>query len=228
MGIEELWSTFKTIANDKDIAASEWNEWVIPSEKGDYAYRLGLKAAPMTSEIEVTKIMSILHAARLNAFTWVQDLIIRWASKCLQWGAGTIPPSVKSRYEKCEVEWKEKLGPLVGFKDRHCPNQVTGAMADLFFSERNRLSVVSAVESLSFWRKSYRREMFESEKQNLVRVLQGMSVLGRVGTSGHQVQVFKLRKFSIEFHIFIQETWPWILLGESVHRLVRSWTVWVY
>ena len=172
----------------------------------------------MSSEIEVTKIMSILHAARLNAFTWVQELIKRWASKCLQWGDGVIPPTTKSRYEKCEAEWKEKLGPLVGFKDKHCPNQVTGAMADLFFSERNRQSVINSVENLALWRKSYRREMFESEKENLRRLLQGISVLGRVGTSGGLVQVLKLRRFSIELHIFIQETWPWILLGEGVHR----------
>ena len=225
VGIEELWSTFKKLASDHEIPSSDWNDWVIPSEKGDYAQRLGLKAAPMTSEVEVTKIMSILHAARLNAFTWVQDLIIRWASKCLQWGAGTIPPTVKSRLEKCELEWKENLGPLVGFKDRHCPNQVTGAMADLFFSEQNRSKVVDAVENLSFWKKSYRREMFESEKLNLVRLLQGLSVLGRVGTSGHLVQVLKLRRFSIDLHIFIQESWSWILLGESVHRFFKIMTV---
>ena len=107
----------------------------------------------------------------------------------------------------------------------HCPNQVTGAMADLFFSEQNRSKVVDAVENLSFWKKSYRREMFESEKLNLVRLLQGLSVLGRVGTSGHLVQVLKLRRFSIDLHIFIQESWSWILLGESVHRFVKIMSV---
>ena len=164
--------------------------------------------------------MSILHAARLNAFTWTQDLIIRLSSKCLQWGDGKIPPSTKSRMEKCEDEWKEKLGPLVGFKDRHCPNQITGAMSDLFFSEKNRENVLKAVADLSQWRKSYRREMHNSEKESLRRLLQGINVLGRVGTSGSLVKVLELRRFSIEFHVFIQETWPWILLGESVHRLV--------
>ena len=66
--------------------------------------------------------------------------------------------------------------------------------------------------------------MFESENLNLVRLLQGLSHLGRVGTSGHLIQVLKLRRFSIDLHIFIQESWSWILLGESVHRFVKIMT----
>ena len=37
VGIEELWSTFKKLASDHEIPSSDWNDWVIPSEKGDYA-----------------------------------------------------------------------------------------------------------------------------------------------------------------------------------------------
>lgn len=218
VGTKELWDTFEGLAKLHNIPESDWGEWEIPSERGDYESRLGLKSAPVTSEFEVTKIMSILHAARLRAFVWVLELIIRWAAKCLQWGEGAIPPSTKDRLEKCRKEVRKKLGPLLGFRDRKCPNQVTGALADLFFSEKNRDNLINMVESLTFWRKSYRRAMSEADKINLRRLVQGLAVMGRVGTSGQLVKVFNLRNYGIELHLFIQETWPWILLGESVHR----------
>ena len=42
----------------------------------------------------------------------------------------------------------------------------------------------------------------------------------RVAVCNQRVRVLKLREFCIEFHMFVSSTWPWILWGETFHRLV--------
>ena len=56
IGTDCLNLKFEEIAKKFDIGPEEILEWEIPSKKGDYKERLGLKKAPMTREFEITKV----------------------------------------------------------------------------------------------------------------------------------------------------------------------------
>ena len=49
-------------------------------------------------------------------------------------------------------------------------------------------------------------------------------MISRVVSSSGRIKFLDLRAFCRDLHIFIVETWPWVLFGESLHRLIdHSW-----
>jgi hypothetical protein len=116
--------------------------------------------------------------------------LFRLSSKCLVWGAGKIPPSVKQRIEAATEEWKgERLGSLLGFKHTKAPNQVTGYLCRLFFAESSRDAILEAVSKMRGWRSAHQREMETTEKDALRNLLQRLSVIGRVIASDSHIKV---------------------------------------
>ena len=222
-GMDKLWEVVEQLM--RDIPRDEWDTYEIPSAPKDHKVRFGLKRTPLTKSLEVTKIIAVLHSSKLRIFGFVTELIVRMASGCLQWGAGRIPEYKKNRLEKMREEWKGKfLGPLIGFRHRKAPNQITGPLVDQFFSQSNKNKVIQSISELSGWKEAYRREMTDKEKNNFMELFQRLSVIGRVVLSGRLIHVLKFRKFCLECYIFILSTWSWCLLAESLHRLLgHTW-----
>ena len=61
LGTVELNQRFEDLADKLGISRDDRKEWEIPSKKGDYQERLGMKRAPVTQEFEMTKVM-LLHS----------------------------------------------------------------------------------------------------------------------------------------------------------------------
>ena len=166
--------------------------------------------------------MSVLHATKLQAFPFLEELRLRDISGCRVWGSGHIPPDKKTRYEDIKSRWKLLLGPLLGFHAKKAPNQITGFLCDTFLSEKKGPLILQNIQKLGIWRD--KSGMYEAltdiEVENFRRLLEGISVIGRVAASSHKVKVLQLRSFSQEYHMFIVTTWSWILFSESIHRLV--------
>ena len=77
-----------------------------------------------------------------------------------------------------------------------CTLQLTGYLAKLFFSEKNRENVITAVSNMRGWRETWQREMLNSEKTALRQLLQRFSVIGRVISSDSLVKVNTGMNFS--------------------------------
>jgi hypothetical protein len=142
-GMDRLWETVEKLMADHNVPKEDWDTFELPSVIGYYEVRQGLKRTPLTRSIEVTKIFAVLHSTKLRMFAFVTELIVREASKCLQWGAGRIPASTKERLERARDEWKgEFLGNLIGYRHKKAPNQITGHLVEKFFAEGNRDNII--------------------------------------------------------------------------------------
>ena len=224
--MERLWDTFEKIASDIGVEREDWDTFEIPSKKGDEKSRFGLKRAPLTKEIEVTKVIAVLHVTKLRKFGWFEHLLLKQATDVKQWSSGKrLGQERKERLAACKEEWKgEILGELVGFRHLSAPNQITGHLVDVFFSETNRDSVIAGIARLSSWQTSYGREMPEDDKENFRNLLQMLAVIGRVTSSKGLVKVFAFRKYCLACYQFILEKWSWCQISESVHRLLaHTW-----
>ena len=224
--MERLWDTFEKIANDMGVDREDWDTLEIPSKPGDEDVRFGLKRAPLTRDIEVTKIVAVLHITKLRKFGWLEQLLLKLASNVKQWKAGKrLGERQKERFLACKEEWKgEVLGELVGYRHLSAPNQITGHLVDLIFSETNREKVIQGMAKLRSWKKSYGREMLEDEKENFRTLLQMLSVIGRVTSSSRLIKVYAFRKYCLACYEFILDKWSWCQVSESVHRLLaHTW-----
>lgn len=112
---------------------------------------------------------------------------------------------------------------------------------DDFLSEARREEVLSALRALGCQEPGGWRELTDVEVENFRRLLRDSSVAGRVISCHCRVKFLELRDFCRfsgmrcntldriceagalysgcrELHLFIVETWPWVLFGESLHR----------
>ena len=126
LGTDELNMTFKMLAEKLYIAEDEIDTCELPAKPGDYSSRFGIKRAPMTDKFEITKIVSVLHAAKLQAILFLEELIQRDLSGCRVWGKGRIPVDQKARLEDTKEKWKQLMGGVLGFRGKQAPNQLTG------------------------------------------------------------------------------------------------------
>ena len=219
VGTDVINQKFEELVEKFGVAQEDKNGWEIPSKKGDYAERLGLKRAPVSQEFEITQVLSTLHT-KLRSVPFIEDLICRDLSGCRQWGKGKIPVDVKNRYLALKEDWKTKLGPILGFRNKKAPNQITGYLCDSFLHEKQRPALLNLISELGIWDDGGRRDLTHTELNSFRRLLEGASVIVRVAACNQRVTVLKLREFCIEFHMFVSSTWPWILWGETFHRLV--------
>ena len=126
LGTDELNMTFKMLAEKLYIAEDEIDTCELPAKPGDYSSRFGIKRAPMTDKFEITKIVSVLHAAKLRAIPFLEELIQRDLSGCRVWGKGRIPVDQKARLEDTKEKWKQLMGGVLGFCGKQAPNQLIG------------------------------------------------------------------------------------------------------
>ena len=171
MGMSDLLSVVEDIM--LKVPKEERDTYEVSSVPGDTDTRFGIKGSPLSSILDSTRVIAVLHTGLLRCFGWVEQLIIRLCSKCLFWGKGRIPPEAKKRKEDAEEEWKgEHEGYLLGFKHSKAPNQVTGYMCKLMFSKENRENIIIAVSMMRGWKEAWKRHMSEAEKQQLRTLLQ--------------------------------------------------------
>ena len=88
------------------------------------------------------------------------------------------------------------------------------------FSEENRKNIINAVSMMRGWKQAWKREMSETEKEELRTLLQRMNVINRIMSSDSHIKVFDYRKYCLDTYIFILETWPWVQVSEAIHRLL--------
>ena len=136
-----------------------------------------------------------------------------------------MPAGAKKRKDDAEEEWKgEKLGPLVGFRHLRAPNQVTGNMVQVFFSEQRRADVLAAVSSLKAWQLSRGRDMTVEEKEQLRSVLQRLNVINRVMSSDSVVKIMAFRSYCLDTYTMILTNFPTASVSETLHRLLsHTW-----
>ena len=104
--------------------------------------------------------MSTLHT-KLRSVPFLEDLICRDLSGCRQWGKGKLPPKDKERYLALTDNWKTKLGPILGYRNRKAPNQITGHLCDLFLHEDQRQSILELIDSLGIWENNKKGSLSE-------------------------------------------------------------------
>ena len=75
-GMGELEDAVKNLMSLHDVPATEWNEFEFPYKKGDYGVRFGLKHTPLTTSLDSTKVIAVLHTTKLRMFAFVNELII--------------------------------------------------------------------------------------------------------------------------------------------------------
>ena len=121
---------------------------IIPSRNKDYKKRFGLKGKPFTKEFEITQTISVLHASKLCAFKFVENLVCRVSAGCLKWSAGVIGKETITRLRKHETQFRFKLKDLLGYQDHNFGNQVTGNMVTLFFSESVRSRTLAMIKDM--------------------------------------------------------------------------------
>lgn len=226
LGADEVWTHFKELREQLGLVEDRPEDVVIPSGRGDYRQRLGAKHAPLTDQIEFSKTLSVLHATLLRPYEWMKELVVRRAACCEQWGKGRLPQGGKERMKVAKEEFGKLMGPVLGFVEKSAPNQITGNLVKDFLSEAKREVVIDALRDLGRYdlASGARDHLQEEELDNYRRLLQGIAVIGRVVSSSGRVKFLQLRSFSRDLHMFIVETWPWVLFGESLHRLVdHSW-----
>ena len=106
LGTLRLWELYETMAKKEGFSEEEISLGVdIPSRSNDYSKRFGLKGKPYTKSFEITRTISILHASKLCTFKFLESLICRVSSGCLQWASGVIPKGTVLRLRD-----KEKAG----------------------------------------------------------------------------------------------------------------------
>ena len=206
------------------VPRDEWDQYVFVSERGDEKVRFGVKHAPYSTIVDTVHAYAVLHTGQLRLFGWMEQLIVRMASEC-PWSVGVLPPDAKARKEAAEQEWKgQKLGPLIGFRHLRAPNQVTGNMVKVFFSEQRREEVLDAVGSLKAWQLSRGRDMTAEEKEQLRSLLQRLSVINRVMSSDSVVKIMKFRSYCLETYTMIVSNFPTASVTETLHRLLaHTW-----
>ena len=207
-----------------EVDREDWDKYEFVGEKGDEGVRFGVKHAPYSTIVDTVNAYAVLHTSQLRLYGWVEQLLVRLCSKC-PWGTGRLPKEAKQRKELAEEEWKgEKLGRLIGFRHLRAPNQVTGNMVKLFFSEERRDEVVEALGSMSAWQRAWGREMTVEEKDQIASLLQRLSVINRVMSSDSVVKIFHFRSYCLATYELILATWPWASISETVHRLLgHTW-----
>jgi hypothetical protein len=107
LGADQVWDHFDRLLEEMGRVEDRLEDVVIPSARGDYASRLGTKTAPLSDQIEFTKVklikfikvklnkpiqaLSVLHATKLRLYEWVRELAVRTGAGVAQWGAGRLP-----------------------------------------------------------------------------------------------------------------------------------------
>ena len=207
-----------------EVNRDEWDTYEFVSKKGDEGVRFGMKHAPYSTIVDTVNAYAVLHTGQLRLYGWVEQFLVRLCSNC-PWGIGRLPEDAKQRKELAEEEWKgEKLGKLIGFRHLRAPNQVTGNMVKLFFSEERRGEVVEALGTMSAWQSTWEREMMEEEKEQIRSLLQRLSVINRVMSCDSVVKIFKFRSYCLATYEVILATWPWASVSETLHRLLgHTW-----
>ena len=206
------------------VPRDEWDQYTFVSARGDENVRFGVKHAPFSTIVDTVSAYAVLHTGQLRLFGWVEQLIVRISSDC-PWGVGVLPAGAKKRKDAAEEEWKgEKLGPLVGFRHLRAPNQVTGNMVQVFFSEQRREDVLAAVGSLKAWQLSRGRDMAVEEKEQLRSVLQRLNVINRVMSSDSVVKIMAFRSYCLDTYTMILTNFPTASVSETLHRLLsHTW-----
>ena len=212
---EDLLQKFKSLAAEHDIPAEDWDDWEIP---GSSKERMGMMRIPLSKDFELTKIFSVLHNTLLRTFSTTEQLILRDTSGCDQWGKGVLPKDKKEKLEEVKGKWRKRLGPLLGYKDKQCPNQITGGLCEKFFGEELREQVVEVIGDM--WKVGHDTEMTSEQKNNYRRYLQEMNILRRVAVSNSKVRIRPLWSFVIKLHIFIVDTWGFFKFGKAFHRFL--------
>ena len=60
LGADEVWAHFWELMEQQDQRDIVLDDVVIPSRHGDYRQRLGTKHAPLTDQIEFSKVLGVI------------------------------------------------------------------------------------------------------------------------------------------------------------------------
>jgi hypothetical protein len=76
------------------------------------------------------------------------------------------------------------------------------------------------------WGGADRQAMTDQDAANLATLLQRFSTISRVVSSDQLIRVFAYKEYCLETYVFILQTWPWVHVSETIHRLLtHSWEV---
>ena len=212
---------FENIAREKKIPLDNYDDFYVPSEDGDWSRRFGIKGRPISKELEVSRISAVLHRSTLRILTWFNNLGIRHLSKA-GWGRGhRFSEAERKRFESCTLEWKLLLGDVAGYRNKPCPNQMTGYLAGRLFAEDQRDKFVDKIAKL--WEKFRREEMSDTLKTIYKELLQRFAVIRRVVAADRCIKVVEFF-YCLDTYLFILVKFSWALISDSLHMLLaHSW-----
>ena len=209
---------FAALAADYEISESELDNFVIPSEKGDWDERLGLKGRPLSEKVEISRISSVLHCSVLRILTWINQLVPRW-STVQKWGHGNkYSDREHKRLKKAHDRWMLVLGEVAGYKNKPCPNQMTGYLASQLFEEKRRNLILDKISQV--WMDLNSKPMEDNAREVFRSLFQRLSVIRRVISSDRCILITQFYEYCLDAYIFILQEFPWCLISDSLHRLL--------
>lgn len=215
----DLAKVFQALAEDHHISEDELDDFVVPSNRGDWEMRLGLKGRPLSEHIEITRVSSVLHCSVLRILTWLNQLVPRDMT-IKKWGQGhKFTDNSRLRFDKARKLWMLVLGEVGGYKDKPCPNQITGYLASKFFEGGDYREVVIG-HIVKLWRKFNKSEMTDAAKKIYRELLQRLAIIRRVIASDECIIISKFFYYCQDTYLFILKSFPWCLISDSLHRLL--------
>ena len=95
---------------------------------------------------------------------------------------------------------------------------MTGYLADNLYKEAKREEIIDIIAAMSQWEKLWKTPMSESEKEMFRRLIQYLAVVCRVLSSDKFIKVQMFHDYCIKAYRHILESFPWVLLSQSIHR----------
>ena len=180
----------------------------IKKTKNDYDTRAGLTSEPLSSSDH--HYLTLTHQY-INGTTWF--LHILYKIKANLFTRDIRGEKNKDRYKKAKdsvvTSIQEKTGLKLDQMDSSAGNtgtSTTGQQGRRFFSYELREKIVECVP--------------DKFKQNYARLMHMYSVILRAVSSTQSINVFELKKLTVDFTLFISDEFPWVEYNITVHNLI--------
>ena len=98
--------------------------------------RFGVKGRPISQVLEVSRVSAVLHRSTLRILSFFGNLVTRHCSKAGWCRGHRFNGNERKRFETAKSDWKLLLGEVAGYRNKPCPNQMTGYLAGKVFPRR--------------------------------------------------------------------------------------------
>ena len=215
----------RTMEQINNIAASLQADpvtLVIPKRKkktGDYPGRRGVTGYSITEEAEVIRTIPILHA-KIHCMDWLFELLVRQNSvkKCITnfttgKEARTYGPGEKKKMEDEEKELKTRVLERLQL-NISSPDQMSTGNAFKTFAEEDSREFLTSLLRDDADKVDEKREAYSDIAMMLCGICKAAN------SQHHKIDVEYYSYVCTQLNLLILDTFPWVILPESIHRLI--------